>query len=970
MKKTLLSVGMALLVVLSGSVGASVYSAETTVASPFAFSGSMSKQVMDNYLAKAVTIANLSYFDILADQKAEWLRFLRNTGTKLVSRAAFCWDDYTQLGGLIYSAERMANAVHAQDPECILEGCIFETTSPSVETISIPAWVFEEFELPVIVRNFDYEAMLFSDGRYIDHFGNGVSVPDVSKIETQMFQYYLACQYIDAGMEALHFGQTGLTGEADPFQCNLNHIFQRVRNYAKTHARRGTVLINSHQANLYDNGNPAWYSASSLNGLQYNRLEAANYYKNDTSGISCKNASSENSAIVYKLDDMSGFEIVSANSSKKGANPSAYELYTSADGLVWNDCAYTSVVVHQRLSLLPNYRMTNATDLPTGTRYLKVKWKQRSGGNDAVLLNVRLNGNGVLEDTLTEPSPGMKTLSLDYITYPMRAKGINDMPEEAFFEPNWLDSVYQKTPGGLNPQGFVCDNSSYLVELDNGGGNNGHPGEYSEYWIWGYDEITWFALQSDDFRRSWLNYAVDWLTVNDPNGFLVMPGSRGYLRKDGVWDVYNAIRTSSTYPTAFGDEETIREIFTRTGASIYDENQNGSFENGTNNWYLDSPFQLVSSETHSGKQALRLSGNNTNQNALYFLETAPNTNYRISLYAKCGTAASYFNVYSEDWSQSLIGGMRRFDASGEWVEYAADINSENNTKIIFAITDYFGAGYVNYYDDIRIVKTDNRLANGGFENGLYGWNQHGNVFSQTNAESSRDRGGLCLSGNGGGGRLYQSFTVLPNTDYVLNFDGKCGAPSSYAVMSGETEVVSGTVVVNNAWTSYKKVFNSGSRAILEFVLRDDYSGNYINYYDSVTLMPAKSLIINGGFENGSKPFVLRDSFNVSAEDKKSGSLALKVNGIGLNGKAYQRVYVKPNTDYVVKFSAKCNAPSNYGMFNGDWSGIIAEYQFFANNTWHDYSVSFNSGSNHAVLFTITDNCGTGYVSYFDDIVMY
>ena len=40
MKKTLLSVDMALLVVLSGSVGASVYSAETTVASPFAFSGS------------------------------------------------------------------------------------------------------------------------------------------------------------------------------------------------------------------------------------------------------------------------------------------------------------------------------------------------------------------------------------------------------------------------------------------------------------------------------------------------------------------------------------------------------------------------------------------------------------------------------------------------------------------------------------------------------------------------------------------------------------------------------------------------------------------------------------------------------------------------------------------------------------------------------------------------------------------
>lgn len=93
---------------------------------------------------------------------------------------------------------------------------MFETISPSVETLPIPAWVFDEFVYPVVTRNFDYAAMLYSDGRYVNHFGNGLSVPDVSKLETQMFQYYLARSYIDAGMEALHFGQTALTGEADP----------------------------------------------------------------------------------------------------------------------------------------------------------------------------------------------------------------------------------------------------------------------------------------------------------------------------------------------------------------------------------------------------------------------------------------------------------------------------------------------------------------------------------------------------------------------------------------------------------------------------------------------------------------------------------------------------------------------------------------------------------------------------------
>lgn len=968
MRKKIISFFLAFCIVFSFFTDSSIRPKASTEASAYAFYGSMSKRVMDNYLSKAVTIQNLVYFDIWDDQRTEWLRFLENTGAKLVSRAAFCWDDYTQLGGLLYCAQRMAAAVHAQDSACILEGCVFETTSPSVETLPIPAWVFEEFDLPVVTRNFNYEAMLYSDGRYVNHFGNGLSVPDVSKLETQMFQYYLARSYIDAGMEALHFGQTALTGEADPFHINLNHLFQKIREYAKAHARRGTVLINSHQIDLLDNGNSTWYAASSSGGLQYRKLDASNYYNGDTSGISCKASSLDDSYIVYQLDGLDGFEIFTADTSSEGAAAESYELYTSADGVTWFACPYIRTMVYQKEQ--PNYRISNSAAMPAGTQYLKIRWKPKSSGNDALLLHVRLTGNSVLEDTLEEQSPSVNMLSLDYITYPMRAKGISDMPQEAFFEPGWLDSVYQKTPGGLNPQGFICDRSSYLVELDNGGGHNGQPGVYSEYWIWGYDEITWFALQNDDFRRSWLQYAADWLAVNDPTGFLAMPGSRGYLREDGVWDVYQAIRPSDTYPTAFGDEDTIRSIFSRTGAAVYDENQNGSFEHGDEGWYLDDAFQLDSSQSHSGKQSLRLDGNGTNQNALYFLLTEPNTIYRIRLFARCEADAGYFNVYSEDWSTSLIGGMRRFKASGDWVEYTADFNSGSQTKIILAITDYFGSGYSNFYDDIRIQKTENRLSNGGFENGLAGWSQTGGAFSQSITEKSQGSAALCLNGSGGEGRLHKAFSVQPQTDYILTFEGKCGAPSSYAVLSGDSELVSDTVTDSQGWSSYKQVFNSENATTLTFEIRDDYDGSYTNYYDAIAVVPAKNLIINGGFEHGSKPFGLRESFHVTTEEKKSGEYSLKVDGVGQNGKAYQRVYVEPHTDYVVRFSAKCGAPSNYGMFNGDWSGIIAEYSFTADNTWHDYSVSFNSGNNNSVLFTVTDNCGANYVSYVDDITMY
>ena len=56
-------------------------------------------------------------------------------------------------------------------------------------------------------------------------------------------------------------------------------------------------------------------------------------------------------------------------------------------------------------------------------------------------------------------------------------------------------------------------------------GRRGKPGA-GGIWVWGYDEITWFAHQSKQYRADWLKYASDWVRKTDPNGYLQMPGSR------------------------------------------------------------------------------------------------------------------------------------------------------------------------------------------------------------------------------------------------------------------------------------------------------------------------------------------------------------------------------------------------------------------------------------------------------------
>ena len=110
--------------------------------------------------------------------------------------------------------------------------------------------------------------------------------------------------------------------------------------------------------------------------------------------------------------------------------------------------------------------------------------------------------------------------------------------------------------------GWTCEHLPYLVELDNYGVSR-HPGEPNangEFnWVWGYDEITWFAHQTKDYRANWLQYAWNWVRKTDPNGCLEMPGSRTATSPDMRW--YFANDPSPAVPTGLGDEDAIRAVW-------------------------------------------------------------------------------------------------------------------------------------------------------------------------------------------------------------------------------------------------------------------------------------------------------------------------------------------------------------------------------------------------------------------------
>jgi hypothetical protein len=104
--------------------------------------------------------------------------------------------------------------------------------------------------------------------------------------------------------------------------------------------------------------------------------------------------------------------------------------------------------------------------------------------------------------------------------------------------------------------------------MPNNYGVSQHPGQPNatgEFnWVWGYDEITWFAHQPKQYRAAWLQYGWDWVRKTDPNGYLEMPGSRTATSPNSRW--YFANNPSPAVPTGLGDEDAIRAVWAADAA--------------------------------------------------------------------------------------------------------------------------------------------------------------------------------------------------------------------------------------------------------------------------------------------------------------------------------------------------------------------------------------------------------------------
>ena len=378
----------------------------------FQFDGKISRQVLENYLSRSICVEGmLNGRGPLVDD----VRMLTNCGAKYVARALCLWGAENNFLANIKRAKEEVPQVLAADPEIVLEACVFETVGPRVSQIAIPDWVFKDLGQPVEERNFRYEDIIYPPGQR-RAMGNA-QVPDESRMETQLWFYYQAASYIDAGCEGIHFGQVEIMNRNDHGNTNWFGLISLVRDYAAKHARRHMVLCNGH--------------------------------------------------------------------------------------------------------------------VPTG--------------------GLMHDGNPIL----------------DFHAFPLRIKETPEKPREAILQAGFTDAIYGRSKGGKTFSGWACEHLPYFVEFDNYGRSR-HPGEPSAkgdfLWIWGYDEITWFGLQSNEYRAQWLQYAWDWVRNTDTNGCLEMPGGRTASSAEMRW--YFANNPSEACPTGRGDEGAIRAVWANDAARL------------------------------------------------------------------------------------------------------------------------------------------------------------------------------------------------------------------------------------------------------------------------------------------------------------------------------------------------------------------------------------------------------------------
>jgi hypothetical protein len=259
----------------------------------------MTLPTLNRYLAHSITMQGLMDVQKNANSSAaaqatynQQLAMLANLNARFIGRAAGRWDEEYKLDADMLATQQMVADIHAAyrlkgiTEMPIVQGSIFEIITGNIDQITVPGEIVAKFypgqtasrKFNHLLTSYDslWIRMNRPNGgvlganpacpddypyncpeRYSWGGATWAVVPDMSKPETQMWFYFVATKLIDAGCEAIHFGQVEMMDRIDINHASWWKVLSMIRQYAAS-KNRGIVLCDAHTTGVYydDPANP------------------------------------------------------------------------------------------------------------------------------------------------------------------------------------------------------------------------------------------------------------------------------------------------------------------------------------------------------------------------------------------------------------------------------------------------------------------------------------------------------------------------------------------------------------------------------------------------------------------------------------------------------------------------------------------------------------------------------------------
>src|SRR5512140_3104274 len=140
MKKNTWIQGIAAGVVMAGCLGQVLLAqaaAEPSIsrADPYSFDRTISREVLENYLSRAITMEGLLNGRGDLDDN---VRMLKSMGAKFIGRSLCLWGGEANLLRNLERAKQQIPKVLAADPDIILQSCIFEIVTTQADQVPVP----------------------------------------------------------------------------------------------------------------------------------------------------------------------------------------------------------------------------------------------------------------------------------------------------------------------------------------------------------------------------------------------------------------------------------------------------------------------------------------------------------------------------------------------------------------------------------------------------------------------------------------------------------------------------------------------------------------------------------------------------------------------------------------------------------------------------------------------------------------